>query len=149
MKGAVVINADAGAERRWHHLQPSVNFAVEFEDGRKGGGSSMHRNGKVETAAYVGAISMGNQPYVYNHRTTSRTVGCNATAFTVAAQRRVDGWYRHSSSTGRQRNPGPAVQGGIKQCTTRVKQRQQCQAHYGWSRNRRMIRSIPVAHSCI
>ncbi len=141
VKGVVVINADAGAERRWHHLQPSVNFAVEFEEGRKGSGGSVHRNGEVETASYAGAISVGNQPHVYNHRTTSRTVGCrsNTTAFTLAAQRRVDSWYRHSSSTGGQRNQGPTVQGGEKQCTARVKQRQQCQAHYGWSRNRRMI----------
>ena len=139
VEGVVVIAA--AAVKRWAYLKPSVDFAVEFEDGREGSGRSVHRNGKVETATYIGAICMGNNPYVYNHRTASRAVSCrcNTGAFTVAAQRRGGGWHRHSSSTGGQSNPCTTVQAGEQQSTIRVKQRQHCQAYYGWSRNCRMI----------
>jgi hypothetical protein len=48
VEGVVVIAA--AAVKRWAYLKPSVDFAVEFEDGREGSSRSVNRNSEVETA---------------------------------------------------------------------------------------------------
>jgi hypothetical protein len=55
VEGVVVIAAAAAAAaaaavKRWAYLKPSVDFAVEFEDGREGSSRSVNRNSEVETA---------------------------------------------------------------------------------------------------
>ncbi len=52
VEGVVVIAAAAAAAavKRWAYLKPSVDFAVEFEDGREGSSRSVNQNSEVETA---------------------------------------------------------------------------------------------------
>ena len=51
VEGVVVAAAAAAAAvKRWAYLKPSVDFAVEFEDGREGSSRSVNRNSEVETA---------------------------------------------------------------------------------------------------
>jgi hypothetical protein len=50
VEGVVVVAAAPAAVKRWAYLKPSVDFAVEFEDGREGSSRSVNRNSEVETA---------------------------------------------------------------------------------------------------
>ena len=92
-------------------MQASVNFAVEFEDGM-GGRGCMRRHSEVETTACVDARLMGNQPYVDDCCAASRAGSGSVVtaAFTVAAAKVIDSWYRHGSGTSGQGYPWASIQ---------------------------------------